>query len=155
VSVTLVPSAKRFVQTCALVHVAPGGVTRTVPGATVTIVRAYEGTKCAVTSCAESTVTLQLPVPVHAPVQPMKTFVPIGSALRYTVAPRANLLTQRPGQAIPGDVLNTRPGPMTCTVSGPASALICCRIVFWFGAASKHGFLQPGWPWNSVAAPHR
>ena len=73
--------------------------------------------KVAVTALAEFMVTGQLPVPVHSPLQPAKTELTVGFAVKITVAPATKFATQVPGQLIPGGLLVTElvatPGTVT------------------------------------------
>ena len=87
VRVTLVPETK------VAEHVAPqlipAGelVTVPVPLPCSETVSASCGAKVAVTFCAELMVTLHAPVPVHAPLQPVKTDPAAGVASRLTTVP--------------------------------------------------------------------
>ena len=58
--------------------------------------------KLAVTSRAFFIVTLQVPVPPHAPDQPANLEPPVGVAARDTLVPDLWLSRQSPGQLIPG-----------------------------------------------------
>jgi len=67
-------------------------VTKPVPAPAVVTLRTYVGTtalKLAVTLFAASIVTVQAPVPVHAPLQPVKVLAPFGVAFSVTAAPFA------------------------------------------------------------------
>jgi hypothetical protein len=76
--------------------------------------------KDAPTLLAALIVTVQAPVPVHAPDHPAKSASPTGAAESVTVEPAAGLATQAPlvpaPQSIPEPV--TFPFPVTVTVSG-------------------------------------
>ena len=76
--------------------------------------------KVAVTALAAFMVTGQVPVPVHSPLQPAKTELIVGFAVKLTVTPAPKFATQLPGQLMPGGLLVTKsvPTPVTVTVNG-------------------------------------
>jgi hypothetical protein len=74
--------------------------------------------KVAVTDWAALIVTVQLPVPVQAPLHPAKVEPVAGVSVRVTLAPLAKLALQVPGQVMPGGVLKTVPLPTRVTVRG-------------------------------------
>ena len=71
----------------------------------------------AVTFWLEFIVTTQLPVPLHAPPQPVNVepFAPL--AVNVTCVPGAKLAPQLPGQSMPLGELVTQPLPLSLTVS--------------------------------------
>ena len=75
--------------------------------------------KDAVTEVFADMVTGQLPVPVHAPLQPPKVDVPDGVAVSVTEAPELKFATHVPPQLMPDGELVTVPvpGPAFETVS--------------------------------------
>jgi hypothetical protein len=77
------------------------------------------GANVAVTPRAALIVTTQLPVPVHAPLQPVKVLAASGAALSVTTVPAARLLVQVPGQSMPptSDATAPTPVPVVATVS--------------------------------------
>jgi hypothetical protein len=73
--------------------------------------------KVAVTDCAEFIVTLQVPAPLQAPLQPLN-FQPLaGVAVRVTCVPGAKFALQLDGQLMPVGELVTAPLPVTLTDS--------------------------------------
>src|ERR1700733_9075457 len=70
----------------------------------------------AVTLSAALMVTTQLPAPLHAPLQPLKTQPLAGVSLSVTWAPLAKLALQVEPQLIPDGVLATVPLPDTPAV---------------------------------------
>jgi len=86
VSVTAVPEANGAVQVpeaapFVMVHVTPGGDDDTVPDPVpVTAMLGAIAVNCAVTVWAVLSVTLQLPVAEHAPVQPANVLPALGNA---------------------------------------------------------------------------
>ena len=81
--------------------------------------------KVAVTDLMLSIVTIQLPVPVHAPLQPVKVELTPAVAVRTTVEPKAKFAVHVGAQAIPAGALATVPVPVpaivTFTGCGPRS----------------------------------
>jgi hypothetical protein len=69
----------------------------------------------AVTDCAEFIVTLQLPVPLQAPLQLLNSQPPTGSGVRLTCDPWAKPAVHVVPQLIPEGVLNTLPLPVMLT----------------------------------------
>src|SRR5699024_1319742 len=61
-------------------------------------------------------VTLQAPLPEHAPVQPEKTEPALGSGVRPTLAPSENSPVQSSGHAMPEGTDVTEPLPVMFTV---------------------------------------
>ena len=70
------------------------------------------GLKVAVTDSAAFIVTVQLPVPVQAPLHPAKLEPGAALAARVTPVPPAKLALQVPGQLMPAGVLATVPLPV-------------------------------------------
>ncbi len=70
------------------------------------------GTKVAVTMVAEFTVTLQVPVPVQAPPQPVNAIPASGAAVRITGVPAVNENEHVAPQLIPAGLLVTVPVPV-------------------------------------------
>jgi hypothetical protein len=88
VRVTFVPYAKLLEQ--ALPHEIASGLEVTLPDPfppARTVSNSGMRLRVALTDCAWFMVTAQVPVPVHAPVQPTKTEPVAGLAVRMTVAP--------------------------------------------------------------------
>jgi len=73
----------------------------------------------AVTEASLVNVTLQVPVPVHAPDQPANVEPALGAAVSVTAAPLAKLALHVAPQSIPAGLLVTVPVPVPalCTVS--------------------------------------
>ena len=86
----------------------------------------------AVTDSAAFIVTTQLPVPLHAPPQPVKVPPLAGVAVRVTCDPPVKLALQVEPQLIPEGVLATVPLPFTLTLSvalpPPADAQLVTRL---------------------------
>jgi hypothetical protein len=74
--------------------------------------------KLAVTAFAASMATMQVPVPEHAPDQPVKVDEAVGVAVSVTVAPAAKAAEQTLPQAMPegADVTVPVPAPLLSTV---------------------------------------
>ena len=70
----------------------------------------------AVTAVAAIIVTLQAPVPEHAPLQPLNTWPAAGVAARLTAVPEANAAEQVAPQLIPEGALETEPVPVPARV---------------------------------------
>jgi hypothetical protein len=66
----------------------------------------------AVTDWAELIVTMQLPVPVHAPPHPVNVDDPLGTTLRVTAVPVSNDAEHVAPQAMPDGVEVTVPPPV-------------------------------------------
>ena len=62
-------------------------------------------------------VTWQLPVPLHAPLQPANVEPLAALAVNTTCVPGAKLALQIPGQPMPAGELVTQPLPFSLTVS--------------------------------------
>jgi hypothetical protein len=71
----------------------------------------------AVTDWAALIVTEQVPVPVHAPLQPVKVEPVAGVAVSVTAVPLAKLAAQVAGQLMPAGTLVTVPVPVPALVS--------------------------------------
>ena len=67
--------------------------------------------KVAVTACAADMVTVQVPVPLQAPDQPVKLEPLAGVALSVTLAPETKLAVQVAPQSMPDGELETVPVP--------------------------------------------
>jgi hypothetical protein len=121
VSVTTVPDANDALQV--VPQVMPAGEEVTVPPpvpAFVTL-RVYRIlVNFAVTVAAAFIVTVHVPVPVHAPLQPVKVDAPAGEAVSVTTVPDTNTALQVAPQVIPaGDEV---------TVPPPVPALVTLRV---------------------------
>src|SRR5688500_12975108 len=68
--------------------------------------------KVAVTCLALSRVTVQLAVPAHAPLQPAKAELPLGTWLSVTTVPLTDSAVQVVGQSMPTGELETLPLPV-------------------------------------------
>src|SRR5437763_1590996 len=73
--------------------------------------------KVAVTACAALIVTLQAPVPVQLPLQPVKVEPAAGAAVKVTAVPLVNEAEQVAPQEIPAGVLVTVPLPAPALVT--------------------------------------
>jgi hypothetical protein len=71
----------------------------------------------AVTALAESMVTVQLPVPVHAPLQPVNAEVASGVAVKVTTVPVVKVAEQVAPQLMPGGFEVTVPPPVPPVVT--------------------------------------
>ena len=72
--------------------------------------------KAALTDMSVFNVMIQLPVPVHAPPQPVSPEFVFGAAERVTVLPDGYEAVQDdPHELIPAGLLDTVPGPLTLT----------------------------------------
>jgi hypothetical protein len=120
VRVTTVPLLKFALQV--LGQVIPVGLLLTVPdpvpakvterAKVVTVVL-----NVAVTDLAALMVTLQVPVPLHAPVQPAKVDPAVAFAVRVTTVPLAKFALQVVGQVMPLGLLLTLPLPLPAKVT--------------------------------------
>src|SRR5207249_436204 len=82
----------------------------TVPEPTTATSSEYVGANEAVTCTAAPTVTMQLAVPVHAPLHPVNTEPGAAAAVSVTVVPAANVAVQVPlVQSMPAGELTTWP----------------------------------------------
>ena len=75
------------------------------------------GVKVALTELAAFMVTLQVPVPLQAPPQPVKVEPEAGVAVRLTTVPLAKLAEQVAPQEIPAGELVTVPVPVPVSVT--------------------------------------
>lgn len=66
----------------------------------------------AVTLCADVMLTVQLPVPLHAPLQPVKVLPVAGVAVRVTLAPLVKNALHVLPQSMPAGLLVTMPIPV-------------------------------------------
>src|SRR5207302_352776 len=71
----------------------------------------------AVTACAEFIVTTQLPLPLHAPVHPVKVEPVVGVAVSVTCVPLLKLALHVVPQLIPAGLLVTVPLPVPAFVT--------------------------------------
>jgi hypothetical protein len=115
VRVTIVPVGKLAEQVVG--QLIPEGELDTVPlpvPASVTASKKLAGVvlKVAVTACAAFIVTLQVPVPEQAPLQPAKVEPVPGAAVSVTIVPLAKFAEQAVGQLIPVGLLVTVPLPV-------------------------------------------
>ena len=115
-SVTLVPLLKLALQVGG--QLIPPELLVTVPDpATVTVNGKVTTPNVAVTAVAAFIVTMQLPVPEHAPLHPAKLVPDAGVAVSVTIVPLLKFAVQVPGQLIPPGLLVTAPPPVTVTDS--------------------------------------
>src|SRR5579872_2645140 len=126
VRVTGVPLAKLALQV--LGQVMPAGLLLTDPEpvpASVTVSANVTALNVAVTALAAVMVTLQVPVPEQAPLQPAKVDPAAAVAVRVTGVPLAKLALQVLGQVMPAGLLLTDPEPVpaSVTVSANVTAL--------------------------------
>jgi hypothetical protein len=126
VRVTGVPLAKLALQV--LGQVMPAGLLLTDPEpvpASVTVSANVTVLNVAVTALAAVMVTLQVPVPEQAPLQPAKVDPAAAVAVRVTGVPLAKLALQVLGQVMPAGLLLTDPEPVpaSVTVSANVTAL--------------------------------
>jgi hypothetical protein len=126
VSVTAVPLPK------AAEHVVPqlmpAGVLVTVPDPTpagLTVSAKDCRAKVAVTELAAFIVTVHVPVPVHAPLQPVKVAPAAGVAVSVTAVPAANAAEQVVPQLMPAGALVTMPDPAPARLTVSAKD---CRV---------------------------
>jgi hypothetical protein len=114
VSVTVDPDTK------SLLHVdpqtIPAGLLVTVPGPVLEIVSVKTASNVAVTVRAAVIDTTQVPVPEHAPDQPVKRAPAIGVAVSATVETVGYCAVQSDPQLIPGTLLVTTPPPLPAFV---------------------------------------
>jgi len=75
------------------------------------------GPNVAVTVCAELIVTMQVPVPVQSPLQPVNTRPASAVGVRLTEVPVAKLVEHVPPQSIPAGVDTSDPPPALLTES--------------------------------------
>jgi hypothetical protein len=111
--VTLVPAAKPAVHV--LPQSMPAGVLVTVPvpvPALVTVSVGLCSVNETVTLLAASIVTVQLPVPAQAPLQPVKVEPVDELGVRVTLVPEVKLVLHVLPQSIPTGLLVTVPDPV-------------------------------------------
>lgn len=123
VNVTAVPLLKLAEQL--VVQLIPAGELVTVPEpvpATVRLIGKDAGMKFALTEVAAFIVTVQVPVPVQAPLQPANREAPeVGVAVRVTLVPWMKLAEQVAPQLIPAGELVTAPEPVPVLVTVKAN----------------------------------
>lgn len=119
VSVTCVPSSSTSEQSAP--HSTPSGALVIVPDPdpVADTERTWRATNSAVTERFWSSVTVQVPVPAHAPLQPRKTEPLAGVAVRVTRVPDVCGSRQSVPQSIPGgdEVILPVPEPSASTSS--------------------------------------
>ena len=119
VSVTAVPAANAALH--AVPQSMPAGADRTLPEPLTTrfsaTVSTGTGPNSAPTERAAAIVTTQLPVPEHAPVQPLNCWPEAGTAASVTLLPCANNAVQALPQLMPAGLEPTEPLPPTVTVN--------------------------------------
>jgi phage tail protein X len=118
VKVTIVPLVKLALQV--LGQVMPAGLLLTLPlpvPASVTVSANVTALNVAVTALAAVMVTLQVPVPEQAPLQPAKVDPADAVAVRVTTVPLAKLALQVLGQVMPAGLLLTEPAPVPASVT--------------------------------------
>src|SRR5439155_877277 len=104
--------------------------TRVVPATSGLSVKPVPALKVAVTDAAAFSVTVQVLVPVQAPLQPEKKKPVPGAAVRVTTVPVVNEAEHVPPQEIPAGELVTVPVPALVTVSakdGNAKVAVTAR----------------------------
>jgi hypothetical protein len=116
VSVTIVPLLKLAVQVPG--QFIPAGLLLTVPPPTTVTESAKTWVNVAVTDSAALIVTVQIPVPVQAPLHPAKLQPEAGVAVSITEVPLSKVVEQTPGQVIPDGLLVTVPLPAIVTFNG-------------------------------------
>ena len=89
------------------------------------------GIKVAVTVIAELTVTLQAPVPVQAPPQPVNTDPAAAIALSVTAVPDVNVAEHVAPQLIPAGLLVTVPAPAPWGISVSENCGLKFAVTFW------------------------
>jgi hypothetical protein len=128
--VTLVPLLKLAVHAGG--QPIPAGLLLTVPlPATVTVNGKLTTPNVAVTELLPFIVIAHPPVPVQAPLHPVKLLPVVGVAVSVTMLPPLKLAVQVPGQLIPAGLLVTVPPPKTVTESGN----ICVNVAVTDAAA--------------------
>ncbi len=120
VSVTTVPLLKFALQV--LGQLIPAGLLLTVPvpvpaNVTESAKVVTDVLKVAVTALAALMVTLQVPVPLQAPLQPAKVDPADAVAVKVTSVPLAKLALQVLGQRMPAGLLLTEPDPVPAGVT--------------------------------------
>lgn len=98
----------------------PAGLLVTVPVPETLTVSAYPGLNVAARAAAALTVTLQAPVPEHAPLHPPNIELAPAEAVSVTCVPCVKLAEHVVGQLMPAGLLFTVPVPETLTVSSCA-----------------------------------
>src|SRR5205807_9667721 len=83
--------------------------------------------KVAMTARAALIVTLQVPVPVQLPLQPVKVAPAAGAAVRVTTVPVVRAVEQVAPQEIPAGELVTVPLPAPALVTVRAGAVVLPR----------------------------
>ncbi len=89
------------------------------------------GANVAVTVKAEFTATVQVPVPVQAPPQPVKTDPALARAVRSTLVPEVKVAEQVAPQLIPAGLLVTVPEPAPCGVTVSENCGLKVAVTFW------------------------
>jgi len=138
VSVTFVPDLKAALQVVG--QLIPVGVLVTVPvpvPLSVTLSTGDEPTlNVAVTEVLLFKVTLQVPVPLHAPPHPAKMALAAGVAVSVTFVPDLKAALQVEGQLIPAGALVTVPTPVpprvTCSVGEERTLNVATAELFEF-----------------------
>jgi hypothetical protein len=107
----------------------PAGLLVTVPFPVppLVTVKVYElatTLKVAVTDLAAFIVTVHVPVPVQAPLQPAKVEPDAAVAVSVTEVPLEKLAVQVPGQLIPAGLLVTVPLPVPAVVTDNANVVV-------------------------------
>jgi hypothetical protein len=114
VRVTWVPGAKLALQVDG--QLMPEGELVTVPLPVTLTVNVDSWVKVAVTARAVLIVTVQPPVPLQAPLQPLKTQPLVAVAVKVTFVPLENPALHVDGQLMPAGLLVTVPLPVKLTV---------------------------------------
>src|SRR5580704_827326 len=94
----------------------PAGELVTVPLPVTLTERVWLCANVAVTASAAFIVTTQLPVPLQAPLQPLKAQPAAGVGVKVTCVPPVKTWLQVDGQLTPEGLLDTVPLPVTLTV---------------------------------------
>jgi hypothetical protein len=101
------------------------------------------------TLCAAFIVTVQPPVPLHAPPQPAKLDPAAGVAVKVTCVPAPKLALHVVPQLIPPGELVTMPLPVSLTVSVKEGATVCEKVAETFWVV----FIVTVQPWAPLQAP--
>jgi hypothetical protein len=120
VSVTKVPLTKLALQVAP--QLMPAGELVTVPSPLSLTLSVKSCLNVAVTDCAEFIVTKQVPLPVQAPLQLLKTQPAAAAGVKVTWVPAVKRPLHVPGQSMPEGLLVTVPLPLTVTVSTVSEA---------------------------------
>ena len=93
--------------------------------------------KVAVTFIALFIVVTQVPVPLHAPLQPVNVEPPVGVAVNVTISPQLKLLLQLELQLIPAGELVTFPVPPVTEFTVRLSGKVNPALTVLFASINK------------------